>query len=162
MLYPLDRWLRWSSGLLSATALFTFLCLTLFDAAGRRGLGAPFPGAAELGALLMVLVVFSALPLVSVHGEPITAPPIRLPIWLRPMMDRLVHLASAVTFAALAVLLVHQTPWSMESTPPFQLALPALTRFMAGWLLLTAGVHIVRMFHPPARPLPDAANGPAP
>ncbi len=49
-------------GLLSGTALFAIMALTFFDVAGRKLLSNSIPGSLELTELLMVVVIFGALP----------------------------------------------------------------------------------------------------
>ena len=55
--------------LLSALALFAIMVLTFFDVSGRKLLSHSIPGSLELTELLMVVVIFGALPLVSRRGE---------------------------------------------------------------------------------------------
>jgi hypothetical protein len=52
-------------GLLSGGALFAIMALTFFDVLGRKFLDNSIPGSLELTELLMVVVIFGALPLVS-------------------------------------------------------------------------------------------------
>ncbi len=56
-------------GLLTASALFAIMALTFFDVGGRKLLSNSITGSLELTELLMVVVIFSALPLVSLRGE---------------------------------------------------------------------------------------------
>lgn len=56
-------------GLLAALALFAIMALTFFDVGGRKLLSNSIPGSLELTELLMVVVIFAALPLVSLRGE---------------------------------------------------------------------------------------------
>ena len=56
-------------GLLSGTALFAIMALTFFDVNGRKLLDHSIPGSLELTELLMVVVIFGAMPLVSQRGE---------------------------------------------------------------------------------------------
>ena len=56
-------------GLLAAVALFAIMALTFFDVGGRKVLSQSIPGSLELTELLMVVVIFAALPLVSLRGE---------------------------------------------------------------------------------------------
>lgn len=56
-------------GVVSAIALFAIMALTFFDVGGRKLLSNSIPGSLEMTELLMVLVIFSALPLVSLKGE---------------------------------------------------------------------------------------------
>ena len=50
-------------------ALFAIMALTFFDVGGRKLLSNSIPGSLELTELLMVGVIFAALPLVSLRGE---------------------------------------------------------------------------------------------
>ena len=65
MLHRLDLALRWTSGLMAAAALFAIMWLTLVDVSGRKFLSHSVPGGLELTEMLMVVVIFGALPLVS-------------------------------------------------------------------------------------------------
>ena len=65
----LKRLLDALCGLLAAAALFAIMALTLVDVLGRKLLSQSVPGSLELTEILMVVVIFSALPLVSLHGE---------------------------------------------------------------------------------------------
>ena len=56
-------------GLVAAIALFAMMALTFADVIGRKLLGASIPGSLELTELLMLAVIFVALPLTSLHGE---------------------------------------------------------------------------------------------
>ncbi|HLL10498.1 MAG TPA: TRAP transporter small permease subunit, partial [Rubrivivax sp.] len=53
----------------ASVALFGIMLLTLVDVAGRKLFSASVPGSLELTELLMVAVIFAALPLVSLAGE---------------------------------------------------------------------------------------------
>jgi TRAP-type transport system small permease protein len=65
----LKKLLETTCGLLSGTALFAIMALTFFDVGGRKLLSQSIPGSLELTELLMVVVIFGALPLVSQRGE---------------------------------------------------------------------------------------------
>jgi TRAP-type transport system small permease protein len=56
-------------GALCAAALFSIMALTFFDVIGRKAVSQSIPGAFEITEMLMVLVIFAALPLVSSRGE---------------------------------------------------------------------------------------------
>ena len=55
-----------------AGVLFALMVLTFADVVLRGVANAPIPGAAELTRLAVAIIVFSALPLVSLRGEHIT------------------------------------------------------------------------------------------
>ena len=67
-------------GALCALALFAIMTLTFFDVGGRKLLSHSIPGSLELTELLMVVVIFGALPLVSERGDPVCmrGPPFNL------------------------------------------------------------------------------------
>jgi TRAP-type transport system small permease protein len=65
----LNKLLETVCGLLSGTALFAIMALTFFDVGGRKLLSQSIPGSFELTELLMVVVIFGAVPLVSMRGE---------------------------------------------------------------------------------------------
>lgn len=56
-------------GILAAAALFAIMILTLIDVSGRKLLNHSVTGSLEITELLMVVVIFAALPLVSLKGE---------------------------------------------------------------------------------------------
>lgn len=56
-------------GLVAAAALFAMMVLTFADVLGRKFFDASIPGSLELTELLMLVVIFVALPLASLHGE---------------------------------------------------------------------------------------------
>ena len=69
MLKTLERMLRWSAGLMAAMALFAIMWLTLVDVTGRRFFNHSVPGGLEITEILMVIVIFGALPMVSWRSE---------------------------------------------------------------------------------------------
>jgi len=54
---------------MAGVALFGIMALTFFDVGGRKLLDHSITGSLELTELLMVVVIFGALPLVSLRGE---------------------------------------------------------------------------------------------
>jgi TRAP-type C4-dicarboxylate transport system permease small subunit len=54
---------------MAGIALFGIMALTFFDVGGRKLLDHSITGSLELTELLMVVVIFAALPLVSLKGE---------------------------------------------------------------------------------------------
>jgi TRAP-type transport system small permease protein len=64
-----NRLFEWVCGALAAVALFGIMTLTFFDVGGRKLASASIPGSLELTELMMVIVIFAALPLVSIRRE---------------------------------------------------------------------------------------------
>src|SRR5215213_10904277 len=94
-------------GLLSGTALFGIMALTFFDVLGRKFASNSIPGSLEITELLMVVVIFGALPLVSERGEHVEFDSLDpyLPQWLRKLQGLLVHLLCAAVLLALGWLM---------------------------------------------------------
>lgn len=94
-------------GLLSGVALFAIMALTFFDVLGRKFASNSIPGSLEVTELLMVIVIFGALPLVSERGEHVEFDSLDpyLPLWLRRLQSVLVHLLCAAVLLALGWLM---------------------------------------------------------
>ena len=90
-------------GLLSGVALFAIMALTFLDVLGRKFLSSSIPGSLELTELLMVIVIFAALPLVSRRGEHVEFDSLDpyLPQWLRRLQQVVVQLICAAALLGL-------------------------------------------------------------
>lgn len=165
MLHTLDRLLRWSTGLLSALALFAIMLLTVVDVSGRKFLSHSVPGGLELTEVLMVVVIFGALPLVSWRGEHVVFDSLDpfVPRWLQRVQQRLVHAVCALAFGVMAWLMVLRGDRFAEYgdiTVHLQLPLTPVAWMMAAFLGVTALVHAVFVVvRPPDR---HAHAAPAP
>lgn len=91
-------------GLLAGVALFAIMALTFFDVLGRKLLSNSIPGSLELTELLMVVVIFAALPLVSRRGEHVEFDSLDpyLPGWVRRTQQVIVQLVCAAVLLGLA------------------------------------------------------------
>ncbi len=94
-------------GLLAASALFAIMALTFFDVSGRKLLSNSIPGSLELTELLMVVVIFAALPLVSLRGEHIVFDSLDhyLPTAVRKLQRMLMHGVCCICLLALGYLM---------------------------------------------------------
>jgi TRAP-type C4-dicarboxylate transport system permease small subunit len=149
----LDRLLHWSAGLMAALALFTIMWLTLIDVTGRKFLDHSLPGALEITEILMVIVIFAALPLVSWRSEHVVFDSFDhlIPSWLKDVQSRLVELLSALTFAGLAWLMSQRAERFAEygdTTVYLQFSIAPVAWLMAALLLVTALVHLLFVFRP--------------
>ena len=81
-------------GLLAGIALFAIMVLTFLDVGGRKLLDNSITGSLELTELLMVVVIFGALPLVSERGEHVVFDSLDpyLPDAVKKIQRALVHL----------------------------------------------------------------------
>ena len=164
MLKTLERVLRWSSGLMAAMALFSIMWLTVVDVTGRKFFSHSVPGGLELTEILMVIVIFGALPLVSWRGEHVVFDSLDAftPDWLRGIQTRIVNLVSAAVFGFLARLMLMRAERFAEygdTTVHLQLSIAPVAWMMAGFLLLTGLVHLLFVFV--AAPAPSHHMAPA-
>ena len=95
------------SGLLAGIALFAIMVLTFLDVGGRKLLDNSITGSLELTELLMVVVIFGALPLVSERGEHVVFDSLDpyLPGFIKKIQRALVHLLCAAALLALGWLM---------------------------------------------------------
>jgi TRAP-type transport system small permease protein len=103
----LKKWLESLSALLAGLALFGIMVLTFLDVGGRKLLSHSITGSLELTELLMVIVIFGALPLVSERGEHVVFDSLDplIPAWLQKVQRALVHLLCATALLALGWLM---------------------------------------------------------
>ena len=142
-------------GLLAALALFAIMALTLVDVAGRKLLSQSVPGSLEVTEILMVVVIFAALPLVSLHGEHVVFDSLDalMPPWLRRVQQGLVDLLCAGSLGALAWLMwdkASQMASYGDTTAQLKLPLGPFVDLMAVLCGLTALVHLLLLLQPAA------------
>ena len=133
-------------GVLAALGLFAIMLLTLVDVGGRKLFDSSVPGSLELTELLMVCVIFAALPLVSLRGEHVTFDSLDalMPRWLRRVQQVLVEALSAALLAGLAWVMwvkAGQIGESGQTTAQLLLRVDVVVYAMALLLALTALMH---------------------
>ncbi|NIC43260.1 TRAP transporter small permease [Aquabacterium sp. A08] len=161
----LDRLLKWTCGAVSALALFGIMWLMLFDVIGRKYFNQSIPGALEITEILMVVVIFGALPLVSWRGEHIVFDSLDgvVPRALKGLQHRVVHLLCAGTFAFLGLQLLKRAERFAEYgevTAHLGLALAPVAWLMAALLGATALVHLLFVVQLPPGALEHVAHTP--
>jgi TRAP-type C4-dicarboxylate transport system permease small subunit len=99
--------LEFACGLLAGLALFAIMALTFFDVLGRKLASNSIPGSLELTELLMVVVIFAALPLVSERGEHVVFDSMDpyLPPLVRKVQAAVVNIVCGGVLVLLAVLM---------------------------------------------------------
>lgn len=147
-------------GLLAAAALFAIMALTFVDVLGRKLADNSVPGSLEMTEMLMVVVIFAALPLVSLRGEHVLFDSLDayLPAAALRAQKALIHIVLAVLLLALAYLM-----WktggdftaSGETTAQLHVPKAPFIYGMAVMSGLAGLVHIALIFQPP----PDLAEG---
>jgi TRAP-type transport system small permease protein len=140
-------------GLLAAVALFAIMALTLVDVLGRKLLNHSITGSLELTEILMVVVIFAALPLVSLHGEHVVFDSLDhlMPPWLRRLQQAVVDLGCAAALGGLAWLMWEKAAQMAsygDTTAQLQLPMGPFVQLMAVLCGLTALVHLLLMLQP--------------
>jgi TRAP-type C4-dicarboxylate transport system permease small subunit len=147
----IDRLLYWSTGVMAAMALFSIMWLTVVDVVGRKFFDHSVPGGLELTEMLMVVVIFAALPLVSWRGEHVVFDTLDalIPDWLRGLQARLIHLVCAGVFAFLGRLMMMRAERFEEygdTTVHLALSIAPVAWLMAALLVLTGVAHLLLSF----------------
>lgn len=142
-------------GLLSGTALFAIMALTFADVLGRKLAGNSITGSLELTELLMVIVIFGALPLVSERGEHVEFDSLDpyLPVWLRKLQAVVVHLLCAAVLLGLGWLMWRtggQFLETQETTAQLKILKAPFLYGMAVLCAATGVVHLLLLSAPPA------------
>ncbi|WP_233259712.1 TRAP transporter small permease [Ramlibacter sp. WS9] len=141
-------------GLLSGGALFAIMVLTFFDVLGRKFADNSIPGSLEITELLMVVVIFGALPLVSERGEHVEFDSLDpyLPLWLRKLQALLVHLLCAAVLLALGWLMWrsgNQFLESGETTAQLKILKAPFLYGMGVLCAVTGVIHLFLIAQPP-------------
>ena len=138
-------------GTLAGLALLAIMFLTFFDVGGRKLLSNSITGSLELTELLMVVVIFGALPLVSEKGEHVvfdSLDPI-VPPWLRRVQRALVHLLCGGLLLGLGWLMVktgHDFMGTGETTAQLKILKAPFIYGMGVLCAFTGLVHLSLMF----------------
>jgi len=156
----LKKLLETLCGLLAAAALFAIMALTFFDVLGRKFADHSITGSLEMTELLMVIVIFAALPLVSERGEHVTFDSLDhyLPDWALRAQSALVNVLCAVVLVGLGWLMWRtggQFLESGETTAQLKLLKAPFIYGMAVLCALTGVVHLLLVAKPP----PELAEG---
>jgi TRAP-type C4-dicarboxylate transport system permease small subunit len=140
-------------GLLAAAALFGIMWLTLVDVGGRKLLSTSVPGSLELTELLMVVVIFGALPLVALRGEHVVFDSID------PLLAARMRRVQGVVIDGLCALLLAGMAWLMwikagnmleygDTTAQLKIPQPPFVYAMSVLCGLTGLVHLLLMVEP--------------
>lgn len=150
----MKKLLEFCCSLLAATALFAIMALTFFDVLGRKFADQSIPGSLELTELLMVAVIFAALPLVSSRGEHVTFDSLDayLPAWALRVQSVIVNLACAAMLLGVAWLMwrtAGQFFDAGETTPQLKLLKAPFIYTMAVLCGVTGLLHLALAGQPP-------------
>lgn len=156
----MKKFLEMACGLLSGTALFAIMALTFFDVGGRKILSQSIPGSLELTELLMVVVIFGALPLVSQRGEHVVFDSLDsyLPEGVRRAQGIIVHFLIGAALLALGYLMFktgQQFAINGDNTAQLKIDKAPFIYGMGVLSAVTGLVHFGLMFNP----APELAEG---
>lgn len=140
-------------GLLAALALFGIMALTFVDVLGRKFLDTSLTGSLELTELLMVVVIFAALPLVSLRREHVVFDSLDrwVPAGLRRVQQAAVDLLSMALLLGLAWLMWSKAGQMAEYgdiTAQLKLPLAPFVMLMSVLCAVTALLHGVLAWQP--------------
>jgi TRAP-type C4-dicarboxylate transport system permease small subunit len=156
----LNKLLEILCGTLAGLALFAIMMLTFFDVSGRKMMSHSITGSLELTELLMVVVIFAALPLVSLKGEHVVFDSLdsMLPSWVRKIQQGLIHIICAALLFSLAYLMWQtgaEFAATGETTAQLKITKAPFIHGM-GFLCCLAGlVHLAKAFLPQDRNVSD-------
>jgi len=147
-------------GALAGAALFAIMALTFFDVLGRKFADRSIAGSLEMTELLMVIVIFAALPLVSLRGEHVVFDSMdsHLPAAALRVQKAVINLVMAIMLLALGWLMWRtggEFMQSGETTAQLKFAKAPFIYGMAVLCAVSGLIHLVLMARPPA----DLAEG---
>lgn len=147
----MKRSLEMLCGTLAGLALLAIMVLTFFDVSGRKLLSHSITGSLELTELLMVVVIFGALPLVSEKGEHVVFDSLDplIPDFLRKIQRGLIHLLCGAALLGLAWLMVrtgHDFLSTGETTAQLKILKAPFIYGMGVLCAFTGLVHLSLMF----------------
>jgi TRAP-type C4-dicarboxylate transport system permease small subunit len=150
-------------GPVAAVALFAMMALTFADVVGRKLLQASIPGSLEITELLMLAVIFTALPLTSLYAEHVFFDllDVLLPSGVRTWQQRIANLGCAALLLAAAWLVWQRAARTLadgDVTAQLRVPLGPFHYAVAVLLLLTALMHLVLAAR--AGPRQDAGRPP--
>jgi TRAP-type transport system small permease protein len=140
-------------GLLSGTALFAIMALTFFDVGGRKLVNNSIPGSLELTELLMVVVIFGAIPLVSQRGEHVVFDSLDsyLPEAVRRVQSAIIHLLIGGAMLGLGYLMFktgQQFAINGDTTAQLKISKAPFIYGMSALCAITGLVHLGLIFSP--------------
>jgi TRAP-type C4-dicarboxylate transport system permease small subunit len=155
LLRRIKRALDAACGLVAAVALFGIMWLTLIDVSGRKLLSQSVPGSLELTELMMVAVIFGALPLVSLRGEHVVFDS------LDPLLEARLRRWQGAFIDVLCAALLFGVAWLMwdkagqmveygDTTAQLKIPQPPFVYAMSVLAALTGVVHLLLMADPVA------------
>jgi len=139
------------------------MALTFVDVVARYLFNRPIRGAFEITELTLLVLIFAGLPLVSHGDEHVTMDFIdrMLPPRALTILIRAVHAMVAALFFFLTwqmIIKANRIAGYGDTTDVLRIPVGPFVYFMAGMILLTALVHVFKVFVPGTRREPQATT----
>ena len=140
-------------GTLSGLALLAIMVLTFLDVSGRKLMSQSITGSLELTELLMVVVIFGALPLVSLKNEHVVFDSFDalLPSFVQTIQRALVNIICSALLFGLAYLMWetgNEFAATGETTAQLKITKAPFIQGMGLLCGLTGLVHLIKAFWP--------------
>jgi TRAP-type C4-dicarboxylate transport system permease small subunit len=156
LLWLFDRAVVPVLGAIAAAVLFGLMLITCLDVVGRYFFGRPVYGAFEITEMLLAMLIFAALPLVTIRNEHVTVDV------LDPITPEWVFRLQHVIGCAFGLFSTGYLAWRLwiralsmdaagETTAQLKFKLAYLTYAMSILMALTAVALLVLMFRRPQR-----------
>ena len=143
-------------GIAASALLLAMMLLTFVDVVARYLFNRPIRGAFELTELTLLVLIFAGLPLVSHGDEHVTMDFIdrMLPPRAVAGLIRAVHAVVAATFFFLTwqmIIKANRIAGYADTTDVLRIPVGPFVYFMAAMILLTALIHVFKVFVPGTR-----------
>ena len=150
-------------GIAASALLLAMMALTFVDVVARYLFNRPIRGAFEITELTLLVLIFAGLPLVSHGDEHVTMDFIdrMLPPRALTILIRAVHAMVAALFFFLTwqmIIKANRIAGYGDTTDVLRIPVGPFVYFMAGMILLTALVHVFKVFVPGTRREPQATT----
>ena len=143
-------------GIAASALLLAMMALTFVDVVARYLFNRPIRGAFEVTELLLLVLIFAGLPLVSHGDEHVTMDFIdrMLPPRAVAVLIRAVHAMVAAVFFFLTwqmIIKANRIAGYADTTDVLRIPVGPFVYFMAAMILLTALIHVFKVFVPGTR-----------
>ena len=143
-------------GIAASALLLAMMLLTFVDVVARYLFNRPIRGAFEITELTLLVLIFAGLPLVSHGDEHVTMDFIdrMLPPRALAVLIRAVHAMVAAVFFFLTwqmIIKANRIAGYADTTDVLRIPVGPFVYFMAAMILLTALIHVFKVFVPGTR-----------
>jgi len=147
----LDRGVEPLLGAIAGVLLFCMMTLTFVDVVLRYIFNAPLKGSFEITELMLVVLIFAALPLASRREEHVVMDFLDrlLPLWIYRALRALEHIVSAAVMTGMGCLLWQKASKLAaygDTTAVLRIELAPFVYAIALLVFITALIHLALMF----------------